>query len=116
MWAYQPRIQNLPNSTAHAPPGLCQHKQVGTSAQNKRMGTIFCQTSVSDLPVMEQPLDDEENILHFAANPRLLVFDIPIPVKPGRLCFPVKPVTRIGTIVDAGQMLVFFDFWAFGQP
>ena len=104
----------LPNITDHASPGLCQHKQVGTSTQNERMGSVFGQTSVSNLPVMEQPLDDEENILHFAANPRLLVFDIPIPVKPGRLCFPVKPVTCIGSIIDAGQMLVFFDFRAFG--
>ena len=114
MWANRPKIPSLPNSTAHAPPGLCQHKQVGTSAQNKRMGTVFSQASVSNLPVMEQPLDDEENILHFAANPRLLVFDIPIPVKSGRLCFPVEPITRIGSIIDAGQMRVFLDFRAFG--
>ena len=63
----------LGKAIAHAPSGLRQHEQVGAGSQDERMGLVFHQSSVANLAVSEQSLDDEEDVLHLGVNPGFCV-------------------------------------------
>ena len=52
----------------------------------------------------------------FASNLQLLAFEMPIPVKTGRLRFSTEPITRIPTAAEAGQMRFSLDFRALSLP
>lgn len=76
---------------------------------------LFGYAPVSHFAVSKQPLDNKEHILTPAANTRLLVFDISVPVKTRSQALPVMPVAGVGVAVDGGQVGVCFERRAVGK-
>ena len=80
------------------------------------MGLVFHQSSVANLAVSEQSLDDEEDVLHLASNPGFLILYGSIPIKAGCLALPTKPVAGIRAVIDLGKVSVCLYFRSLCKP
>ncbi len=79
------------------------------------MGLVFLKTSVANLAVSEQSLDDEEDVLHLASDPGFLILYGSVPIKAGCLGLPVKPVAGIRAVIDLGKVRIQLYF-RFASP
>ena len=85
--------------------------QIGQGKETVKLGEIFPQPPISDLPVSKEVFDEEEGMLHLGSYLSLPAFPFPQQILPqsfghrrqsSLLLFPVKEMLGLADVTDIG--------------